>query len=195
MSGAIAVAVLGAGLATRFGSDKLAAPLHGRPLAHHVLAALAGFDWPQKLLVCRGAPDWSRAYAQAGFTLLQLPDASAGLRGSMHRAAQAATCERLLICLADMPQVPRAHLQALLDAARDWPGAVASVAPGYRGPPAILPVAALRGLPATGDEGARPLLQQARQVAGESAWFADIDRTGDLERLAAPMAPRQAGQR
>ena len=182
--GGIAVAVLGAGLGSRFGGDKLAAPLRGRPLAHHLLAALDGFDWPQKLLVCRGTPGWADAYARAGFTLVRLEDARRGMLGSLHAAAARAGGDgRILVCLADMPLVKPAHLRRLLDLARDWPGAIASRAPGYRGPPSILPLPALRALPPEGEGGGRALLGDARFVDGPAAMFADVDRPEDLAGL------------
>lgn len=180
----IAVVVLGAGLSSRFGSDKLAAPLHGRPLAHHVLPVLREFDWQRKLLTCRGRPDWAEAYLDEGFTLVPVEDAERGMLGSLHAAvAQLAGDERLMVCLADMPLITAEHLNAMLDLARDWPGAIGSQAQGYRGPPAILPLPALRTLPPAGDEGARRLLRDARFVSGSPSLFADVDRPADLAAL------------
>jgi molybdopterin-guanine dinucleotide biosynthesis protein A len=44
-SDAVTALVVAGGRATRFGSDKLAAPLHGTPLLDHLLGTLPG-EWP-----------------------------------------------------------------------------------------------------------------------------------------------------
>lgn len=181
----LSLAVLGAGLATRFGGgDKLAALLEDKPLAHHVLDAVDGFAWKQRLLVCRGTPDWAQAFEDRGFTLIDNTDPGRGLRSSLlAAAAHVPPGGRLLICLADMPRITAPHLQALLTTAQTWPGAIASGAGDYRGPPAIIPVDDLQMLPRNGDSGARDLLSAAGLVMAEPGILADVDTGDDLRRL------------
>ncbi len=182
----LSLAVLGAGLATRFGSDKLAVLLEGKPLVHHVLEAVDGFAWEQRLLVCRGTPGWAQAFADKGFTLIDNTEPERGLRGSLlAAAAHVPTGGRMMVCLADMPRITAAHLQRLIAAAGRWRGAVASGAGAYRGPPAIIPVDDLQALPRKGDSGARALLSAARLVTAEPGILADVDTGEDLQRISA----------
>lgn len=181
----IALAVLGAGLGTRFGpEDKLAAHLNGQPVAHHLLKTVTDLVWTEKIVVCRDMPDWVHAYEAEGFTVASLTAATQGLRGSLLAASAKVTAgDRLLVCLADMPCVTASHLRHLLAEARNWPGVIASASDGYLGPPAIIPVREIEQLSPDGDTGARALLSSARLVAALPDELVDIDTREDLARL------------
>lgn len=179
----LALIVLAAGAGQRFGGpDKLAVPLAGRPVVHHVLATLDPLPWHRRVLIHRGEPAWCRAFADAGFTLVRNDQPERGMLGSLHLAAQAVQgTERALLCLADMPLITSAHIQALLAANRGATGqVVASRAGDYRGPPAILPLAAVRTLPPQGEGGARALLARAAWVDCDPDCVRDVDTPADL---------------
>ena len=185
----VAVLVLGAGLGSRFkGGDKLAQILGGKPVAHHILSTLKLFNWGQRILVCRGEPQWAETYAAEGFVLASRPDAESGMLGSIHRGLMELTGQtHVLICLADMPLISQEHLNCLLEARRTNPvTAIASRSHPYRGVPAIFPVSSLSSLPRSGEGGARSLLANANFVdASDPSLFFDIDTAQDLQRLQA----------
>lgn len=182
----VAVVVLGGGLGTRFaGGDKLGAMLDGKPVAHHVLAAVRPFAWSRKILVCRDSSSWAQAYEAEGFTQASIPKAEHGMLGSIHRALEeVADQQQVLICLADMPLVTSHHVGRLLSAFRIGLGPIiASRSEIYRGPPAVIPTARLRELPKSGEGGARSLLAEAEFVDAPEALFHDIDTVDDLEAV------------
>ena len=183
----VAVLVLGAGLGSRFnGGDKLGKLLGGKPVAHHILSSLKPFNFGQRILVCRGKPQWTEAYAVEGFALASRPDAESGMLGSIHRGLIEITDQtHVLICLADMPLISQEHLERLLEARHTNPAtAIASRSHTYSGVPAIFPVGSLSALPESGEGGARGLLANAKFVdASNPSLFVDIDTVEDLELL------------
>jgi molybdenum cofactor cytidylyltransferase len=178
---AVTLVVLGAGLAERFGSDKLAAELHGRPLSQHLLRTVSPLPFGQKLLVARGQP-WADAYAVAGFTVLNNPQPELGPGASLAVAAAAADRPVLLVCLADMPYVTASHLLRLVEAHNASSKAVASISDDYRGPPAIIPRRLLETIDLV-QSGARSLLNQADSVTAEPDNLRDVDTPAMLTLL------------
>lgn len=181
----VAVLVLGAGAGSRYaGEDKLGVMLSGRPVAHHILQVLAAFQWGARIVTCRNHAPWTKAYADAGFTLALTEDIQAGMLGSLHGGLAHVRQERVLICLADMPLVPHAHIAHLLQVgAASTAPVIASGSADYRGPPALCSVGYLRALPQTGEGGARSLLPQAEFAELAEPAFADIDTVDDLETI------------
>ncbi|MGW6778837.1 nucleotidyltransferase family protein [Brucella pseudogrignonensis] len=194
---AVAVMVLGAGRSERFkGGDKLEQILMGKPVAHHVLSVLAGFNWSRKVVVCRAQPGWTQAYVDAGFIRAEIatPDtdnvktdeADRGMTASIHRGLLEMTTQQwVMICLADMPLITRCHIGELLAAfEQNRTVAVATRAASGFGPPAIFPKALLDGLPETGDQGARSLLGDAHGPVAVDWMVRDIDTIADLQAVA-----------
>lgn len=185
MSGPLAIALLAAGSATRFGGRKLDADLNGRPLGRHALdTALALGQGPALVVVGEPVPAFARG-PEVG-TLVN-PDAAAGLGTSVALAARYADnggAMALLLLAADMPLVSEATLRRLVDACA--PGTPSAVLhpDGHPGVPACFPrdwFAALQGL--TGDRGAGALLRgsdEVRAIAVPAAELADVDRPEDL---------------
>ena len=182
---AIAVLVLGAGAGSRYADgDKLSAIIGGKPVAHHILQVVDGFPWAQRIVTCREYAPWTQAYADAGFTLALTEDVETGMLGSLHRGLRAISQEWVLICLADMPLVPRLHIEQLLQSAQSCAAPViASSSGAYRGPPALCRTDYLRTLPLAGEGGARSLLPQADFVEQAVPAFADIDTVNDFEAI------------
>ena len=181
-----AVLVLGAGAGSRYtDGDKLNAMLGGKPVAHHILQVLDGFSWGKRIVTCRSLAPWTNAYTDAGFTLALTEDVEAGMLGSLHRGlAEIQAQSRVLICLADMPLVPRSHIEKLLrEAEMSHAPVIASSSGIYRGPPALCSAQHLRVLPVAGEGGARSLLTQADFVPIDAPAFADIDTVHDYENV------------
>lgn len=118
MNARIAIAVLAAGRATRFGGGKLDASCAGRPLGRWVLDAVAEAGAPPGLLVTGPVPPALAGDAgRDGWTLLANPAPEEGLSGSVALAAQHAGhvgADALLLLLADMPLVPAATIRSML---------------------------------------------------------------------------------
>ena len=198
----VSAVILAAGMGTRFGGGKVRAPLDGRPLLAHVLAAVREAGIRRVVLVLgrdAGADlDAVQAVepaALAGVTVAVNPAPERGLSTSLRLgfgvASAAPAPDGVLFLLGDQPRVRAAVLRALLDAAASA-GAVA-VAPRYEEDAAPNPVMLLpAGWPLVaaldGDRGLGSLL------AGESARVIrvpvpganpDIDTRADLAALAA----------
>jgi molybdenum cofactor cytidylyltransferase len=189
MSGPLAIALLAAGKAERFGGGKLDAELRGKPLGQHALDTAAALDQGEVLLIVgEPVPEFARESSQAD--LIQNPDAAEGLGTSVAlaaRHAEASGAMALLLLAADMPLVSEATLRRLVDAcATGVPSAV--VHPdGHPGIPACFPhdwFAALQIL--TGDQGAGKLLRHSdsvRTIAVPAVELADVDTREDLTNL------------
>jgi CTP:molybdopterin cytidylyltransferase MocA len=188
----LAIAVLAAGGATRFGGGKLDAPLAGKPLGCWALDAARAIPHG-RLAVVVGDP--APAFA-SGCELLVNPRASDGLGTSAALAARwAEGSEALLIVLADMPLVSGETLRRLVEAA--GPAAVAY--PGDRpGAPACFPATLFPALTAlTGDSGAAQVLRGLEGVTlvkTQRKELRDVDRLEDLAQIGALLDRKQAIQ-
>jgi molybdenum cofactor cytidylyltransferase len=180
--GDIAVVVLAAGEAKRFGSNKLAAPLDGIPLGLHIGKTLAtmGFGW--RFAVCQTGAKLVKHFSAMDFVIIDNTAPEKGQAHSLHLAVQGAertTAKGLLVTLADMPFVTQSHLAAV--AAGD--GLTASSYGRSPMPPALLPRALWPLLLAAGgDAGARNLLREATIITGTPDELRDIDVAADLPR-------------
>ena len=180
----IVAAVLAAGLATRFGTDKLLHPLHGKPLAAHIADTLASLPFAHRLaVVAADHSERSGLFSQRGFAIAENDDPARGLASSLALAAawaQRHDADALLICLADMPYITADHLARLIAAGEDN-DVIATEANGVRSPPAIFSRALLpQLLTLTGDRGARDLITNAALVVAPPALVKDVDTPGDL---------------
>ena len=184
----VAIVVLAAGHARRFGSDKLMADLDGAPLGVRAARALLGIPAAAHFAVCQPKATIAPHYADLGYTLVENPNADLGLSASLHLAVAAAAktkAQALLIALADMPFIGAAHIRALI-AACDG-GIIASSDGAQAMPPAIFPRATWPLLLATqGDAGARHILSQARYLAAPVGSLRDIDTPYDLAASKSP---------
>jgi molybdenum cofactor cytidylyltransferase len=180
--GDIAVVVLAAGEAKRFGSNKLAAPLDGIPLGLHIGKTLAtmGFGW--RFAVCQAGAKLAKHFSAMNFAIIDNAAPENGQAHSLHLAVHAAertTAKGLLVTLADMPFVTQSHLAAV--AAGD--GLTASSSGNAPMPPALFPRSYWPMLLATdGDAGARQLLGDANIVTATPDELRDIDVVADLPR-------------
>jgi len=190
MSGPLAIALLAAGKASRFGGGKLDAELRGKRLGRHALdAALELGQGPVLVVIGDPVPAFA-ADASELVERLANPRAAEGLGTSVALAARHAS-ERgaiaLLLLAADMPLVSAATLRRLVDACA--PGIASAVrhADGHPGIPACFPrewFKALQGL--SGDQGAGKLLRgpgKVRTIVTPIEELADVDTSQDLAQL------------
>jgi molybdenum cofactor cytidylyltransferase len=183
--GKVAAVLLAAGRGTRFGGNKLEAMLGDTMLGLHAAQTLAEIGTGHRFAVhdpSNGA--LAIALSSAGYSLIHNNAPEAGLSHSLALAAKAVLAtdaDAMLVCLADMPFVTAAHLQAIIETGGDQ--VVTSASGNARMPPALFP---RRFLPmlgeTTGDHGARALLRDAIAVAAADALLADIDTRADLAR-------------
>lgn len=178
--------VLAAGLATRFGADKLLHPYAGKPLAAHIADTLATMPLAHRLAICPPEPS-ARAelFRARGFDIITNPEPQRGMASSLALGAQRAIdldADTLLVCLADMPHVTAEHLLKLI-AASSSNDTVATTFAGTRGPPAIFSRHLFPELTAlSGDHGARHLLSRATLIEAPPTLALDFDTPADFDR-------------
>ena len=181
----IALVLLAAGRASRFGGGKLAANLAGKPLALHAGERLAAMAFTRKVLVCS-----STTPPIDGFERIQLDPPGAPLSRSIATGLAAiAGTNAVLIALADMPLVPADHFERLIDA---FDGVrIGTLVAGRTMVPAIFGAELFPALAALeGDRGAAALLRDAPAIALEEALALDIDTPDDLARAEALLQGR-----
>jgi molybdenum cofactor cytidylyltransferase len=178
----IAVAILAAGRARRFGSDKLMEPVNNVPLGLHIAHSLGamGFGW--RFAICGAGGLLAGLYADLDFTVIDNENPDWGQSQSLYLAvgaAQSTPAAALLIVLADMPFVTQGHLKAIAATGR----LTASTDGAARMPPILFPRALWPELlAAKGDSGARHLLRDAHLVQAPVLELHDIDVVEDLPR-------------
>jgi molybdenum cofactor cytidylyltransferase len=182
------VLLLAAGLARRFGGDKLSACLpDGRQVGAASLATACA-AWPDVLCVARPGTAMASIARQAGVPVVECPEAVDGMGLSLAAGVRAsASAAGWVIALADMPFVLPATVRAVAEAVSRGAGIVAPVHADERGHPvgfrdALGPaLVALRG-----DEGARTVVAAHRAMlqllpVDDPGILRDIDRPSDLE--------------
>ena len=184
-AGDVAIAVLAAGRASRFGSDKLMAQLDEVALGILAAQRLAMLPGGGHIAVCQPGAAIADQYASLGYAIVENPCADEGLSGSLHLAVKAASgtqAKALLVLLADMPFVDADHVQRLI-AACDG-DMMASSDGKHNMPPAIFPRPTWPLLLATkGDSGARDILANAKTLTAPDGMLRDIDTPDDLVAL------------
>lgn len=161
------ILLLAAGASARMrGEDKLMRPIGGQPLLRdRAETALAtGAALFVTLPVKSQAPDrWQALEGLARCTLLPVPDAGQGLSASLRAGLSAlpASAPGVLVMLADMPDITRDDLAALM-APFDGTRLVRAVdEAGKPGNPVILPARLFaRASTLSGDTGARALMAE-----------------------------------
>lgn len=187
----IAGLLLAAGRSSRFGGDKLVAPLRGRPVLFWSAAAIAAEVDGLYVVVPPEAPARVAALAGLRATLVEHPGRDDGMASSIRAgvAALPGDVEAVVIALADQPLVSLLVVRAL---ATRWRTAPASaVAPQYRdgrGHPVLFDRTQFAALGALrGDRGARALLERLGAacaiVAVDEPMPVDVDTRAELSAL------------
>jgi molybdenum cofactor cytidylyltransferase len=187
--------LLAAGRATRFGSDKLLAPLANAPAdvaagtpvgiaaARHLVAAV-----PDSIAVVRAQEDTlSKRLRATGLRIVVCADADAGMGASLACGVAAAReADGWVIALADMPWIAPATIRAVADALAAGADIAAPSFDGERGHPVGFARRHYEALVALrGDTGARELLMGhreriARLDVDDPGVLADVDTPRDL---------------
>lgn len=161
----IAAVVLAAGAARRFGSQKLLAPLEGRPLVRWTVEEVLASGVDRTVVVLGREADAVRAaLADLSVEFVSNPGFSRGMSTSIRAGIEALdpAVEGALVVLGDQP-IPRAVIRRLLRA--HAASRLPIVAPSYRGErgnPVLFAASLfgeLRGL--EGDRGARSLVDRS----------------------------------
>ncbi len=194
--------VLAGGRAGRFGADKLAVELAGRPLLHHALAAIAAVT--DRVMVSLAHDAAQPPLPDVGRPIELVRDRSgdlgplAGLAAALEVIAPAGD-RRLLVVPGDAPSVPAPLLRGLLRALDDADAAVLADGDDWRPLPCAVRTSAA-GAPALErlagpDRSLRGVLRALRpSIVAEAVWRAwdpegawrdDIDEPADIARAAA----------
>ncbi|SFF87784.1 molybdenum cofactor cytidylyltransferase [Novosphingobium sp. CF614] len=179
--------VLAAGSATRFGGDKLSAPLDGQPLLFHAIRAARAAPVSRVIVVARPGLETGAWAGAPAVEVVRL--ASAAMADSLKAGiAAAGAADGAFVFLGDMPAVPHqeaARLAGLL-------GRAYAALPRHEGRPGHPVLLSAQAFPdiarLAGDEGAGRLLRARADVVFDDcpdpAIHLDVDLPEDLERLA-----------
>lgn len=193
----IAAVLLAAGRSTRFGGDKLLAPLHGKPVIRWSAESLARVVDELVVVVPAGASAIRDALRGVNARLVENPRRADGMSSSLAAgvAALGPEAEAMLVALADQPDVRREVMSALVARWRETrPPAVAPVYEDGRGHPVLFDRRCFGALTALqGDIGARAVLEslgaEVALLTVPGAQPADVDTADALERLARSQRP------
>jgi molybdenum cofactor cytidylyltransferase len=188
----VAAIVLAAGEASRYGGQKLLAPLRGKPLLQHALdAANASRLEPVVVVLGADADKITRAIDVGRARIVRNAEYASGQASSLRAGVHAVEdADAVIVLLGDQPLVTAALLDALVARQRETgAAAVICAQDGRRSPPTLLGaeffplIDALRG-----DVGAREILARRSDVvtldvAPAIARLDDIDTRADLDRL------------
>lgn len=188
----ITAIVLAAGRATRFGAQKLLAPLHGRPLARWTIERVLASVVDDVVVVVGGDEEGLRA-ALAGLPVRCVPnrDYQDGMSTSLRAgvAALAPGTEATVVVLGDQPDLPSDVIDQLVAAHRHTgkPVVVPLYADG-RGHPVLFGADVFPELCAVrGDQGAREVIardpSRVATVPLARPAPADVDTREEYERL------------
>ncbi len=179
--------VLAAGEGSRFGGTKQLAPLDGRPLLEHALAAVAGLS-PRVVVLGHEADAIRAAIDPQGADVVVCEGWREGQSASLRCGVRAlGDVDAVVVVLGDQPKITAAAVAAVAAAAHDGAPAARASYGGRPGHPVLLGrellarVGELRG-----DVGFRDLLRGAhvREVeVGGLADPIDIDTREELARL------------
>lgn len=192
------VLVLAAGAASRFGSPKQLARLHGQSLLPRAVArATEAAGHAVTVVLGAHAAEVAPSLRGRAASIVINRQWQEGLASSLRAgvAQLPGSTEAVLVMLADQVGVTTQDLRRLISVWRQQPDhVVAASYAGQTGVPAIFPAhcfAAIQEL--RGDVGARPLLRRLsdRVVRVPMAGAAlDIDTPEDLRRLEEPASPQ-----
>jgi molybdenum cofactor cytidylyltransferase len=184
--------LLAAGAGTRFGGDKLLAPLRSAPaLGVAALRNLKAAGLPVVAVVRPEDVRLATMLQAESARVVVCENAKLGMAHSLACAIRASSdASGWLVALADMPRVRPATIAAIAAGLRDGSAIVIPVHGGERGNPVAIG-AAYRDelLELTGDVGARALFQRhaarlVRLEVDDPGVLADVDTRDDLTEFA-----------
>lgn len=186
MGDRIAIALLAAGAAKRFGGGKLDHVILGKRVGDWALHRAHETGLPIAIIVPVDIPLFAREAAEHGqAVLVQAPDAAMGIAHSLSAAAHWAIAQQsgLIVAAADMPLIQPKTLNQIALAVREGVPAAALYPDHTMGIPAGFPNARLASLLSlTGDSGAAKLLGQwgdTRRITLHPSECLDFDHRTD----------------
>ena len=191
MSGIRGILLCG-GSATRFGSEKLLAPLRGSPLASHSARNLVAGTGNALAVIPMGSTALRRALEDSGCDILETSDTRRGMGASLAAAAAASSeAAGWIVALGDMPFIRVATIAAIRASLEGGALVVAPIvaSSGARGHPVGFASALKAELVALdGDHGARTVIERHRDrlttlEVDDPGIVADIDVPADLEKF------------
>ena len=129
--------VLAGGRSSRFGRDKLAEPIDGRPLLHHAVAAVRTLT--DQIVVVAGVE--AGVSVPHGVTVIHDDRPFEGPLAALGIGLSASSADRVIVVAGDMPTLVPAVLGRLLAALGEE---VSAAILEVEGAPAILPIALIR---------------------------------------------------
>jgi molybdenum cofactor cytidylyltransferase len=188
----IAAVVLAAGLSSRMGTNKLLAPLGGKPLLRHAVEAVVASEASPVIVVTGNeAAETEAALAGLNVRFVHNRDFAKGLSTSLKAgiASVPAESDGALVLLGDMPGVSPALVSRLIAAFSPEDGRAICVAAhgGKRGNPVLWARRFFADIDAlSGDIGARHLIAADEELvceveAGDDAPLTDIDTPDALQ--------------
>ena len=194
----IALVLTAAGSSTRFGGDKLAYPIDGKPMLLHALELYARLSdrFVSRVLVLKsGAKERREIAERMGYRVDENPQPERGLASSViigTEKAQACAPDGILYAVGDQPHVRTETVEKLLSAFEADPTRiVAPTANGKRGNPVLFPKALVPELlKLNGDVGGSQVIQRHADllvtVPATAEELTDIDtRASSKDRFTA----------
>ena len=185
----IGCVVMAAGNARRFGANKLAAALEGKPLILRALEAVPKGLFARVEVVTQ-YPEIADLAAKFGFGVLENKQPNLGLSHTIALGTQAlADCGAILYMVADQPLLARETVSRVAAAWQETPERIVAAAHGgKRGNPCIFPHEFFPELLAlTGDTGGGAVIKRhpdrLRTVEVPAAELADVDTPQALASL------------
>ncbi len=193
---AVSGIVLAGGRANRFGRDKLAEPLDGRPLLHHAIDAVGAVADEVIVVVAPDSPDPPLPALRVPIRVVRDPIAFGGPLVGLLAGLEASFGTRAVALGGDMPSIPPLLLDRLVDGLANREFDIVALVDGDL--PRSLPIAlrvstaipAARGLRDGGEASIRALFRVLRVLAlgqdlwrdvdPDGGWRRDIDRPADL---------------
>ena len=191
----VSLILLGAGSARRFGSDKLAVPLDGRPVGLYALGTFASVPFSRRIYVTRPdhGPLWEAARVR-GYQIVMNRDPDWGIASSirlgLHIWMASGGGDGVLFAVSDQPRLRADSARRMLDAFEEEPEKIIRLAKdGRAGNPVLFPAALCPELMRLeGDTGGKQVIARHPELvrtveAGSAAELFDVDVPGDLERV------------
>ena len=132
--------VMAAGNASRFGNNKLAAELDGKPLIRHALEAVPKHLFSQVVVVTQ-YPEIEDMAREFGFTPLRNDHPDYGISHTIELGTKALQrCNAILYMVSDQPLLDEASVERVVECWRNHPCNIVGAAHnGKRGNPCIFP--------------------------------------------------------
>ena len=153
---------MAAGMAQRFGDNKLAEVISGKSVFRRTLEAIPAESF-QKTVVILNSPLFSGIVKEFHFTDIRNNQPEKGISRTISLGLSALLdCDGVLFCVADQPMLQRSTITSLIDFWKEDPAKIAALSyNGVRGNPCLFPARFFPALLAlTGDQGGSAVIRQ-----------------------------------